>query len=619
MILRSYQDLAITGVLDRFQNGDQRTLVEMPTGSGKTVVFAHLSKLFNDNKQGRTLILTHRQELLDQACEKIHAITGIKPDVEKADRYSTETGFAEHKAAIVVASVQSLISGKNGDRRMHRFAPNEYGLVIIDECHHSVSDSFSSVINYFCQNPKLKACGFTATADRLDGEAMGQVFQSVAYKYTLNDIIHDGYLVPIRQRRVYIDGLDFSTCRTTAGDLNQGDLEEAMMFEAPLHGVAYATIEVACGLEKDSLRDIAEDPEAESKFAAMLAGKPPRKTLVFCASVAHAERMAQIISRWIKDAADVIHGGLLPDDRSEVLRAFHVGEIQFLTGVGVPLEGFDEPGVELVAMARPTKSRAVYTQAVGRGTRPATSIARQLGELDTAEDRRELIAQSEKPVCEVLDFVGNSGRHDLVCTADILGVGYDEAVVDAARKAAEDGPVDMREALEKAQEDFEKKKRQAEEKRKKEAEARRIAVAAEEARRAKLRGVANYEIRDVESPDFRTGPGILTVGDSQIKLDLGEAGDGSDKVTTAQMLWLRDKGKLKERYLKKIAGMGRKAAGALQHAITRRFTNRDLPTGNMLMLMHGCGVPKETYMGASYEEAGAIIDKLTKNGWRYMP
>lgn len=618
MQLRHYQTEAIEAILSRYSAGDQRTIIVMSTGCGKTIIFAHLAKMFHDNKLGRILVLTHRQELLEQACAKLKTITGIQPDVEKAEKFSTETGFDEHKNPIVVASVQSLISGKNGERRMHRFKPSEYGLVICDEVHHGISKSFSDCINYFCQNPKLKFLGVTATADRLDGEDLGQIFQSVAYEYQLDRAIADGYLVPIRQRRVYIDGLDFSLCKTTAGDVNQGDLEEAMMFEKPLHGVAYATIETACGLEKDSLRNIAEEPDAEKTFLEMVKNHPPKKTLVFCVTVAHAERMAEIFHRWIPDSSESISGDLPADERATRLKWFHDGDIAFLCGVGVPLEGFNEPGISLVSMCRPTKSRTVYTQAVGRGTRPSESIAHQLGECESSDDRRAMIAESEKSVCTVLDFVGNSGRHNLICTADILGVKYDEAVVDSARAAALAGDVDMSKALETAQEDFDKKKREAEAKRKKEAEDRSAAMAAEAARRVQLRGVATYEIEDVENPQYRSGPGVFETGNGLFKVDLGEAQDGGNKVTAKQLIFLRDKGKLNERNLKKITGMGRQAAGALQAAITRRFDNRDLPTGNQLMLCHSCGVPKAVYMGASFEQASAIIDKLTKNGWRYV-
>jgi superfamily II DNA or RNA helicase len=592
MQLREYQQNAINGIMSRFDAGDQRTMLVMATGTGKTQCFSFLAKMFHETKRGRTMVLTHRGELLDQACAKLYTVTGVRPDVEKAERWSTETGFAETKSPIVVASVQSLISGPVGDKRMQRFAPNEYGLLIIDETHHIASDSFSAVANYFTQNPNLKMLGVTATPDRLDKKDMGEHFQSVAFEYQLDDAINDGYLVPIRQRRVYIDGLDFSTCRTTAGDVNQGDLEEAMLFEAPLHGVAYATIEIACGLEKDSLRSIAEDPDAEQKFRDMIAGKKPKKTLLFCVTVEHAERLSEIINRWIKDSSDTIHGGLLPDDRADVLKSFHDGEISFLTGVGVPLEGFDEPGIQLISMARPTKSRTVYTQAVGRGTRPADSIASYLGEMATAEDRRNMIALSEKSHVVVLDFVGNSGRHDLVCTADILGSKYDEAVIEAARGAALNGDVDMQEALEKAQEDFEKKKRESEERRKKQAEKRAVEMAAEAARRAQLRGVASYDINDVDSPGYRTGPGVLFAGDAKINVDTGEAGDGSDKVTADQLRWLRDKAKLKGKWLEKVARMGRKAAGALQAEITRGFRER-LRTPNQLMFLHSIGYTKQ--------------------------
>ena len=618
MELRAYQHNAIERVLDRFAAGDQRTLLVVPTGGGKTVIFGYLAKLFIEKKMGRVLVMVHREELMKQAADKMKTLTGVEADIEKAERWSTETGFAEHKSPLVIASVQTLMSGKVGAKRMNRFAPNDFALLILDEAHHAPANTFTTAINYFCQNAKLKFLGVTATPDRKDGEAMGQIFQSVAYEYTLPQIIADGYLVPIKQRRVFIDGLDFSLCRTTAGDVNQGDLEEAMLFEAPLHGVAHATIEVACRLPKDSLRQHAEAVEAGVPPPELLDGITPRRTLIFATSVTHAVRLAEIISRWLKDAADVIHGDMLPEDRTDVLQRFESGEIQFLVGCMVPTEGFDSPSTELIVMARPTKSRALYSQMLGRGTRPAFEIAGKLGELETPEERREMIADSKKPWMEVLDFVGNSGKHDLVCSADILGVTFDPAVVEAARDAAAKGPVDMTEALAKAQEDFEEKKRNAEARRKKEEEDRKLALAAEAAKRANLKGLANYEISDIESADFRTGPGILNVGEKQIKVDVGEADDGTDKITASQLAWLRDKAKLKPHNLQRIASMGRRAAGALMAEVKRGWDN-GLRTANQLMILERGGCPKDVFKNMKFEDASAAIDEMAKNNWRYTP
>lgn len=618
MELRAYQNNAIEGVLGRFQAGDQRTLLVLPTGAGKTVVFAHLAKMFIDNKLGRVLVMVHREELLKQAADKMKTITGCVADIEKAERYSTETGFAEHKSPLVVASIQTLSSGKMGAKRMNRFSPNEFALLILDEAHHAPANSFCTAIDYYCQNKNLKFLGVTATPDRKDGEAMGQIFQSVAYEYTLPQIIEDGYLVPIRQRRVYIDGLDFSLCRTTAGDVNQGDLEAAMLFEAPLHGVAYATIEVAFRLEKDTLRQYAEAVEAGGPPPELLNDMTPRRTLIFATSVTHAIRLAEIICRWIKDAADVIHGDILPEDRTDVLQRFESGDIQFLVGCMVPTEGFDSPATELIVMARPTKSRALYSQMLGRGTRPAFEIAGLLGNAGESEDRRAMIAASSKPFMEVLDFVGNSGKHDLVCTADILGVTFDPAVVEAAREAAAKGQVDMTTALAKAQEDFEEKKRRAEVRRQKEEEERKLAMAAEAAKRAGLKGLVNYEISDIESADFRTGPGIFNAGEKQIKVDVGEANDGTDKITSAQLVFLREKAKLKPHNLQRIAGMGRRAAGALMAEVKRGWDN-GLRTANQMMILEKGGCPKEVFRNMKFEDAGAAIDKMAKNNWRYVP
>jgi hypothetical protein len=138
---------------------------------------------------------------------------------------------------------------------------------------------------------------------------------------------------------------------------------------------------------------------------------------------------------------------------------------------------------------------------------------------------------------------------------------------------------------------------------------------AEAAKRAQLRGIAGYEIEDVESPTFRTGPGLLVAGDKELKLDFGEAGDQTEKITVAQALWLRDKGKLKPRYIQMVAKLGRKAAGALQAEIQRGWRDK-LRTANQLMLLHLCGYPKDVWKDWTFERASEEIDYLSKNGWR---
>jgi superfamily II DNA or RNA helicase len=377
-----------------------RTLLVLPTGTGKTVVFSVIIRWWLEQGLGRVLVMAHREELITQAVEKITAITGEAPDIEMSDSRADQCSL-HGRAPVVVTSVQTMCR----ENRHSRFDPADFTLLVIDEAHHATAATYQRVINYFSQNPNLKILGVTATPDRADEEALGQIFESVAFEYGIQEAIVDGYLVPIEQRFVIVEGMNLAGCRTTAGDLNEGDLAAIMEEEQVLHGVLDPTIR--------------------------LAGDTP--TLFFATSVAHAERMAEIGNRHRPGSSVCLHGKTPREERRDKLKAFSRGEFQYLFNCGLFLEGFDESSIGVVAMARPTKSRSLYSQAVGRGTRPLPGI---VDGLDDADSRRLAISTSGKPNLLVLDFVGNSGRHKLVSTADILGGNFSDDVIALAATAA---------------------------------------------------------------------------------------------------------------------------------------------------------------------------------------
>lgn len=451
MQLRDYQERAHTAVFDLYSKGSDRTLVVMPTGCGKTVLFGTVAHSWTS---GRVLVIAHREELIWQAANKIQAITGDRPDIEMADLRASREGLFTH-SNVVVASVQTLVSGRACEdcegqgsilgvpcgrcrkgklSRMMRFDPQDFGLLIIDESHHGTASSYREIIDYFRQNEALKILGVTATPDRADKSALGQIFDTVAFEYDLPTAIHDGWLVPIRQQWITVDGLDFSKVRTTRGDLNEKELGEILGAEETIHAIVNPTMQIA----------------------------GDKATLLFAVSVSQAQKMAEVINRHKPGSAICIHGETPKEIRRDLLRRYSAGEYQYLCGCGVFLEGFDEPRVQVVSMARPTKSRALYTQAVGRGTRPIRPPMEQ-----TPEARRAGIASSEKPEVLVLDFVGNSGRHKLVSTADILGGYFDEELVERAVKKAKEGSgsVDMLEEMQALREEDARKKQEEERRR----------------------------------------------------------------------------------------------------------------------------------------------------------
>ena len=408
MNLRPYQIEAVTGVIDDIVD-NKSTLVVMPTGTGKTVCFAHIAR----QRQARVMVIAHREELVQQAADKIRTVTKQSPDIEMAEYKAGRM----YKSPVVVASVQTLCAPMGNVDRMQKFDPHEFDLLVIDEAHHATADSYRRVIKHFTQNSRVRVVGFTATPDRTDKAALGMVFQSVAYKYEIMQAMDDGWLCPVETQQVIVKDMDFSHVRSVAGDLNQGELASIMEQEKVLHRVVTPTIEIANG----------------------------RRTLVFAASVAHAERMSEIFNRHGVTSA-IVHGGTFKDERRRILNAYNEGKIQVLCNCGVATEGFDSPGIEVVAIARPTTSRSLYTQMVGRGTRVLPGV---VDGLQTSEERRNAIARSAKPSMLTIDFVGNAGKHKLVCAADVLGGKYDEEVVkEAKRQVAEAGkPMDVIEGL----------------------------------------------------------------------------------------------------------------------------------------------------------------------------
>lgn len=539
MNLRPYQHDAVRGVQTAL-SGRRSALVVMPTGTGKTVCFAHIAK----QAVSRVMVIAHREELVQQAADKIRTVTGISPDIEMAEYKAGRM----YKSPVVVASVQTLCAPWGDAHRMMKFNPDEFDMLVIDEAHHATADSYRRIIAHFARNPRLRTVGFTATPDRADKAALGMVFDAVAFQYEIRSAMSDGWLVPIETQQVIVKDLDFSHVKTIAGDLNQGELATIMQQEKVLHGVVTPTIEIA--------------------------GK--RKTLVFAASVAHAERMAEIFNRHGATSA-VVHGGTFKDDRRRILQAYADGRIQVLCNCGVAVEGFDCPGIEVVAIARPTKSRALYTQMVGRGTRVLPNVVDGIHDADA---RRRAIANSAKPSMLVIDFTGNSGRHKLVSAADILGGKYDDdTIAEAKKRIAESGkPADVIKELEKAAEEVLAKRREE----------------ALQKKRNVVTARVEYTTKQVDA--F----GILNIGPER----LAHAAKNTAPLSHAQQAMLARNGI-------DIAGLPVGHCRALYNEILRRIkSGRCSYKQASVLRKYGYGT------NVSFREASRIIDSLKSNGWK---
>lgn len=339
--------------------------------------------------------------------------------------------------------------------------------VLVHNCHHWVAPSFKKVVDYYRRNPRLKIIGFTATPDRSDREALGQIFQTTAYEYDIEDGILDGWLVPPDQQFVAVQGLDYSHISTTAGDLNLGQLSAVMEEEETVQRMIQPTLEAAWGLEVKTLDYF---PVEDWGHVLPKRGRP-RCTLVFCTSVKQAQRFAEVMNRVRSGMATAIWDKVPKTERKTIFEDFRSGLLQCLVNVGICGEGFDNPNVEVLVMGRATKSRSLYTQFVGRGLRPLRDIVKQLNNFMLAADRVKCIQGSAKPSVRVLDFVGNSGTHKLVSLADILGGKITDKAREMAKKKAmkSDSPINMSNLLEESEEEvrrrIEKAKKLAEERR----------------------------------------------------------------------------------------------------------------------------------------------------------
>ena len=265
----------------------------------------------------------------------------------------------------------------------------------IDEGHHAVANGYRNVLTWFGQNPNQKTLLVTATPKRADKKGLNNVCDSVAITVSLRDGIDGGWLVPIRQKFVTVDGLDISKVKTSKGDLASGEIEQAFLGtdeneERLLHAIVKPTLMEANG----------------------------RKTLVFASGKEHAEKLCACFNANGVDA-EVVTDDTDDQSRQKSVRRYTDGNLQVLVNCMVFCEGFDAPATAVVANCRPTKSESLYLQIIGRETRPLPGVVDGEG-LDTPELRKAAIAASAKPFAIMLDFVGNSGEHKLISVADVL-------------------------------------------------------------------------------------------------------------------------------------------------------------------------------------------------------
>ncbi len=525
---RAYQREAIAAIHDRFEN-DRSTLLILPTGTGKTVTFGWLVREYAERGL-RSLILAHRGELITQAVTKLSHI-GLTCEKEMAEH----DAFCQPDCHAVIATVQTLQR-----KRLKRWPADHFDLIVTDEAHHATAGSYQKIYDHFW---KAKHLGVTATADRGDKINLGGVFDSVAYEMLLWDAVHyrdpeTGEYDPMLSRLTALQvdtKIDLRNIRTTAGDYNQADLEAAIK----------PFIEVLANETKKAVGD--------------------RPTIVFTPDVGSAMAMASALAS-LGLKADYVHG----DDpkRDEKITEFQNRTTQVLCNCALLTEGFDAPHVSAVVLCRPTKSRALYCQMVGRGTRLSPG----------------------KDDCLVIDFSWLVRKHDLVKPADLVAPGqmdertreiFDE-IVGAHEK------LDIMEAVKTAKELKEKEDHEKE-------EARRIKLAVRErnfdCQRFKVEFVSCDEWLNVK-PKPRSGKWVATATDPQLSC-------------------------LKNMKIDAPAGISRDHASQLIEAASERRKKGLASYPQMKLIHRKCPhLSREEIQGLKMSEASEIIAAIAeREGW----
>jgi superfamily II DNA or RNA helicase len=320
-------------VYQAYKNGKRRVIVSLPTGTGKTVVFGHFPRFFKMKK--RLLVLAHREELLLQAREKF---LQIDPALKVGIEQSASRAPADSK--VVVASVPTL--GQAGGSRLSQLNPEEFFLIVVDEAHHAVAPTYQRIFKHFglFEPDTLRyLVGFTATPRRGDKQGLGAVFEEVCYARDLREMIADQYLCPITGWRVSSD-ISLDNVKLRHGDFVESQLAQAVNTSDRNKLLVTAYREYADG----------------------------RRAIVFCVNVAHAKDVCHAFTAaGIRTSA--VWGGMSREDRQNTLAQFGKGDIDVVTNCNILTEGFDEPRVDAVIMARPTRSKLLYVQMLGRGTR----------------------------------------------------------------------------------------------------------------------------------------------------------------------------------------------------------------------------------------------------------
>ena len=528
--LRDYQVEAVEAIeREHGEKGLRSTLIVLATGLGKTTIFCEWARRRHARHGGRVLVIAHREELVNQAAERLRKqIPGAQVGVEMAGQHTSSL----MPQPFVVASVQTLSMAK----RLRRFNPWDFTSVIVDEAHHATSSSYRTILDHF---HAAQVLGVTATPDRRDKVGLGHLFDSCAYRLDIFDGITRGFLSPIVAKQVVVEHLDITRVRSRGGDLTAADLEQAMNNDRVLHEMAGPLVQ-----------------EAGS-----------RSTIVFTPTVALAQALVTVLAGYTTARAAVVHGETESDTRRRILEQYDRGDIQFLVNCAVLTEGFDSPRTSCIGLARPTGSRALMTQCIGRGTR--------------------LYPGKENLL--VIDFVGMVGTSHKLCTPEEVLMGENplpEMWQDRMRELAQQGM-----SLDRAYAQAERESKEAE---RAEREAERLRKEEEQRRRnAKVYTEARYAAQRVDPFGNNFGKALVI-----------PPNDGGAPMSEKQR-------ELLQKFGISNASLSNRQA---QQLITAQFgrIKKNLCTLKQARLLakHGYDTSNITLLQAS-----ALIDAIASNGW----
>lgn len=568
--LREYQSEDFHAVIESHRV-HQSVIGRAATGTGKAVLLAALAKHYGVT--GRVMVLVDVKKLVEQLAETIEWFTGVAPGIEMADARAFNSDGFHGSDRVVVSTVQTQYSGDEGRERFRQFDPKDFSALLLDECELFLAPTARAVVDYYMSgNPALRVFGTTATPMRTDGVTMGELFKHVAFDRDILWGINNGWLVPARQAFVKVS-VDFSSLSVRKGEDGEAD---------------YSDEEIASRISDEAtLVELAKG---------IIAVCGDRKTIVVCPNVSSAKAVAHYLEAERIGCARFVYGEMSDEDKRDTMAAHKAGEYQFLTSVMMLTKGYDDWTIQAVVNCRKTKSKRLYQQILGRGTRP------QKGILETVPDpagRRAAIADSAKPDMLMVNMVGVSDDVRDVTLVDILGNVDDAAVAERAKEIVAEEGVDTAEAVGMAAEEVAEERERAAQ----QAEVAQAKLDEEDALRS-IRTRLNLT---------QTKADIQVDYEDDLRVGGGGAADQAAKegIPDKQLNILR-KAKVPE---KDVARMNADQVKALSREVVRRW-KLGLCSYRQAQCLQRAGFGRDELRDMSYEAASEAMDRVKANGWR---